>query len=329
MLRTARRPVVLMLVVAVTAVVGSTGSAAAPADQQVTAFPFFSGFTPQTAITADLRRITGIDNNTGANWDDMGGWIQRNGFQYLAGQPLTDFVDTDIIFTQGRLGTGTHILRMTSYQDDPNTTSTTRNELSLFSKPPPDDFKEGAVRYWAMLPPDMDTRIPVSRRSPWWNFMEWKEPDSGQAWDAARCAGIGGPGGTNNYRINVNIERDAGSTQFYWRIMAEQVQPCRVAEWTWINRSVPVPMDGQWFVVRAYLKKQATGGRLYFSVNGAVVLDTAVSTPSGFTGRTQHRTNPLPLAFWSPLKLYHHEDWWDAGPTTMLYDEFRVSNTIE
>jgi hypothetical protein len=299
------------------------------AGQQVAVLPFFSGFTPSTAISADLRRIVGVDGNTGANWDDIGGWVDHNGFQYLAGQPLTDFVNTDIVFTEGRLGTMTHVLRMTSIADDPNFTSVTRNELSLYSKPPPNDFKQGFVRYWAKLPPDMATRMPDRTRStPWWVFMEWKEPPT-LSKPADECAPLGA-GGTNNYRINVSIRRDAGaSAQFYWHVLAEQVQPCRKIEWEWSNRSVPVPTNGEWFMVRAFLKKHASTGRVYFAINNQVVLDTDVTRPPNFTGRTQHATNPKPLSTWSPLKIYHHEAWWNAGPTTMLYDEFFLSDTIQ
>jgi hypothetical protein len=336
MFRSTRRLVALTLTVTMVVVGAPAGAETTAPGQQVAVLPFFSGFTPPTAISADLRRIVGTDGNTDANWDDMGGWVDHNGFQYLADpNNLRAFVNSEIIFMNGRLGTGTHVLRMTTFGDDPNFTSMTRNELSLYSKPPPNDFKEGFVRYWTMLPPDMATRIPTSRSSPWWVFMEWKEPDSGIAWDATRCAPLGETaGGTNNYRINVNIERDAGSSQFYWRIIAEQVQPCRKVEWEWINRTAPVPMNGEWFMVQAYLKKDASAGRVYFAVytpelgSPRVVLDTDVTRPPGFTGRTQHATNPLPLAFWSPLKLYHHQDWWDAGPTTQLYDEFYLSNTI-
>lgn len=326
-----RRSVALLAIAAIGSVVSPAGVEAAVPGQEVSALPFFSGFTSPTAVSADMRRIVGIDGNTDANWDDIGGWVDHNAFQYLAGQPLTNFVDTDIVFMNGRLGTGTHVLRMTTLGDDPNFTSITRNELSLYSKDPPNDFKEGFVRYWAMLPPDMATRMSDrTRPTPWWVFMEWKEPDSGVSWPADRCAPLGGTtGGTNNYRINVSIRRDAGpSAQFYWHVLAEQVQPCRKLEWEWSNRSVPVPMNGQWFAVGAYLKKHASTGRVYFRVNGQVVLDTDVTRPPGFTGRTQHGANPKPLATWSPLKIYHHEDWWRAGPTTMLYDDFYLSNTI-
>lgn len=331
-----RRVAVLSLTFAVVAATGLSGAQAAPHDLhdsappsiQDQALPFISGFRPASAVTSDLRRITGIDDQVNDNWDIMGGWIDRNGFQYLAGQPLTNFVNSEIVNMTGRLGTTTKVLRLTSIRDDPNFTSLTRNELSLYSKAPPNDYRQAYARYWVKLPAATMGRIPVAQPSPWWNFMEWKEGDSGNVSPPGDCEDQGAePGGTNNYRVNININRNAGQSQFYWRILAEQVQPCRVQEWQYLDTAIAVPID-EWFRVEVFFKKHATDGRFYFKVNNTVVLDTAVTRPAGFTGRTQHGAAPLPLATFSVFKVYHDEDWWTGGPSVVLYDDLLIQDTI-
>jgi hypothetical protein len=102
-------------------------------------------------------------------------------------------------------------------------------------------------------------------------IMEWKEPDSGIRKSAAECKACGeGAGGSNNYRINIGIHREAKATQLRWYLTGEHPQPCRKAEWTYSNPDVEVPL-GRWFFVEAYMKKHATAGRVYFAVNGQVV----------------------------------------------------------
>jgi hypothetical protein len=72
------------------------------------------------------------------------------------------------------------------------------------------------------------------------------------------------------------------------------------------------------------MKKHATNGRVYFAVNGEVVLDTHQTRPKDFTGRTQHADNPLELRFWSPMKNYHSMAWNRRGPVSQWYDDFEL-----
>ena len=72
------------------------------------------------------------------------------------------------------------------------------------------------------------------------------------------------------------------------------------------------------------MKKHASAGRVYFAVDGQVVLDTRKTTPEGFSGRTEHADNPLELAFWSPMKNYHGMEWNRKGPVSQWYDDFEL-----
>jgi len=284
---------------------------------------FQSGFESDTSVDAEMKRLLGMDRATGYDWQVYPDWIADARFVYLVRDPrLRDFVESRIITADGPHGTPSRVLEMRSSKDDPRQSSTTRNEFSWFSHAAPHDFREGFVRFWLKLE-DLRAFIPEDQEHSWYMIMEWKEPPSNDRWSLEKCRKLGvQPPGSNNYRINIGLEKRAGSG-FCWRIMGQQAHPFRKTEWTYENRTVPVPLE-QWFLVEAYLRKDRSRGRVYFAVNGKVVLDTDVTCPDHFTGRTEHATNPLPLKFWSPLKMYHGKDYWQVRPTIQWYDDLEL-----
>jgi hypothetical protein len=285
-----------------------------------------SGFEGEVRVTPDMADLTGIDPESGYDWDATSEWIESSRFVYLVGKnkTLTDYMASSIETMIGPQGNETRVLRMENRADDPDQQSTSRNEYSFFMKAPPHEYREGYVRYWMKLQGNLGELLPNDRVTPWYMIMEWKEPDSRIRKSAAECRESGEKaGGSNNYRINIGIQREAHATKFRWHVMGEHPQPCRQAEWTYTNPDVEVPL-GRWFFVEAYMKKHATAGRVYFAVNGQVVLDTRVTRPAGFTGRTEHADNPLPLKFWSPMKNYHSMEWNRQGPVSQWYDDFEL-----
>lgn len=284
-----------------------------------------SGFESGVSVTSDLNRIVGSDV-AGFAWDKVPGW-ENSRFAYIISRDskVTDFMDTVIEKQIGPRGSETRVLRLINKADDPRQSSTSRNEFSLFAPPPPNEYQEGYVRYWMKLQSDLEHLIPADQRAPWYMIMEWKEPSSGIVKSARECKECcnAGAGGTNNYRINIGLQRDPGTAKFHWVVRGERPQPCRVEEWRHENRSVHVPL-GEWFLVEGYMKKHPRDGRVYFAVNGEVVLDTAATKPGGFTGRTEHPDNPLPLRFWSPMKNYHGMEWNAKGPVSQWYDDFEL-----
>jgi len=285
-----------------------------------------SGFEGDVRVTADMLDLTGADPGSAFDWEATPGWIESSRFVYLVGKnkTLSNYMASSIETMIGPFANETKVLRMQNKADDPDHQSTSRNEYSFFMRPPPRGYQEGYVRYWMKLQGNLAELLPNDKATPWYMIMEWKEPDSGVRQSAAECKARGeGAGGSNNYRINIGLHRPAQATEFRWVLTGEHPQPCRKAEWTYVNPEVPVPL-GRWFFVEAYLKKHATAGRVYFAVNGQVVLDTRDTPPAGFTGRTEHADNPLPLKFWSPLKNYHSMDWNRQGPVSQWYDDFEL-----
>ncbi len=285
-----------------------------------------SGFEGQVRVTQGMSDITGIDPNSGLNWEATPEWIESSHFVYLVGKNkmLSDYMVSSIETAIGPYGSETRVLRMQNKADDPDQQSTSRNEYSFFMKPPPHGYQEGYVRYWMKLQDNLADLLPNDKATPWYMIMEWKEPDSRIRKSAAECKAVGqGAGGSNNYRINIGIHRQANAMQLRWYLTGEPPQPCRKAEWTYLNPDVEVPL-GRWFFVEAYMKKHTTAGRVYFAVNGQVVLDTRVTPPPGFTGRTEHADNPLPLKFWSPMKNYHSMSWNRMGPVSQWYDDLEL-----
>jgi hypothetical protein len=284
-----------------------------------------SGFGEGVAITADMARLTGSDV-PGFAWENTPSWESSRVVYIIGpGRKVTDFMETVIEKQIGPKGKETNVLRLINKADDPEHSSTSRNEFSFFAASGPNEYTEGYVRYWMKLQDNLNRLIPADKPSPWYMIMEWKEPNSRTAKSAQECRECcnARAGGSNNYRINVGLQRSAGAGEFHWIIRGEQPQPCRQEEWRYENFRVRVPL-GEWFFVEAYMKKHPREGRVYFAVNNQVVLDTNEVRPAGFTGRTEHANNPLPLRFWSPMKNYHGMEWNVQGPVSQWYDDFEL-----
>lgn len=285
-----------------------------------------SGFEPSVSVTLDMSDIMGVEQVSGFRWDASPLWIESSRFVYLVNRnkKITDYMASFIETDVGPYGNKTHVLCMQNKADDPDHGSTSRNEYSFFMKPVPNNYREGYVKYWMKLQSNLGELVPKDKVTPWYMIMEWKEPNSGIRKSAEECKKRGErPGGSNNYRININIRREENTSKFRWYITGEHPQPCRKKEWVYLAPEASVPL-GRWFLVEAYMKKHATEGRVYFAVDGQVVLDTDITTPKGFTGRTQHATNPLTLKFWSPMKNYHSMNWNRTGPVSQWYDDFEL-----
>jgi len=217
---------------------------------------------------------------------------------------------------------------MTTFKDG-STTSTTRNEFSFMGKSNP-AYIEGYFKCWVKLP-NLKALVSTAEYGPWYLVTEWKEISSGIKYTAEQCSPLE-KGGSNNYRINFNVQKKSNSDLFQWYILAEHPQPCREIEWTYMHPTAAVPLD-EWFLMEGYMKKHATDGRVYLRVNGEVILDTDVTKPVGFTGRTQHADNPLYIGFWSPLKNYHNFSWNEDNlrvngtrAISQFYDDFELWN---
>jgi len=285
-----------------------------------------SGFESGVYLSPDLKDLHGYDIK-GLGWDENPAWVASHRFHYIVGEDklINEFMESAIEEGPGPDGKDSRILRLTNIKDDPDHGATSRNEFSFFMKKDQCQFGEGYVRYWMKLEKKLADVFPSQQESAWYMIMEWKEPNSHIRKNEEECHECcqARAGGTNNYRININIEKKAGSIDFFWLIRGEHPQPCRVEEWHYLNPLQKVPL-GEWFLVEAYLKKHPTQGRIYFAINEQVILDTNIVHPAGFSGRTTHPENPLPLHFWSPFKNYHGMEWNKEGPINQWYDDFEL-----
>jgi hypothetical protein len=224
-----------------------------------------SGFESNVRVTEGMRDIAGIDEQSGFDWTATPAWIDSSRFVYLVskGKTPSDYMTSSIETAIGPFGNETRVLRLANKADDPDHGSTSRNEYSFFVKPVPHDFRQGYVRYWMKLQGNLGQLHPRDKATPWYMVMEWKEPNSGISKSAEECGKRGQrPGGSNNYRINVHIQRQAGAKEFRWYLTGEHPQPCRKTEWRYLNPDVEVPL-GRWFrVVRVHEETPHNGARL-------------------------------------------------------------------
>ena len=292
-----------------------------------------SGFEPGVSITNDLDDITGVDQSTGYDWSSNPSWIKSSRFVYLLSRTLdtSQYQNSRIITAPGPRGNSTKVLKLDNLKDDPANQYVSRNEFSLFAYQDGDgpEYTEGYSRYWMKIP-DLRSRIPLADKAPWFLMMEWKEGNTGVSKSAQECADCCGfkAGSTNNYRIGIYIDKARRESAYRWRIHGQQTQPCWNTEWRYTNTTAEVPF-GEWILVEAYMKKHPADGRVAFAVNGEMILDTDLTAPEGFTGRTQHKDNPIPLKFWSPLKNYIDTLWYEqGGPISLLYDDLEIWESI-
>ena len=140
-----------------------------------------SGFEGEVRVTDDMADIVGGHADSSGDWEATPEWIESSRFVYLVrkDEKLTDYMASFIETMVGPDGNETHVLCMQNKADDPDQPSTSRNEYSFFVKAPPDDYREGYVRYWMKLQGNLAGLVPNDRPSPWYMIMEWKEPDSG------------------------------------------------------------------------------------------------------------------------------------------------------
>ena len=154
-----------------------------------------SGFESSVQITEDMSDITGLDTVSGFNWDDTPAWIESSRFTYLVNRDerLTDYMASFIETAIGPHGNRTHVLCLQNRADDPDHGSTSRNEYSFFGRKPPNEYREGYVKYWMKLQGNLEELVPRDKQSPWYMIMEWKEPNSGIQYSAAACRANGIP----------------------------------------------------------------------------------------------------------------------------------------
>lgn len=265
---------------------------------------FKSGFEQGVSLSSNLTSLRGRDSG-GHDWGKLPRPpFKSHKFWHSTKGKRTDYVDSKILIRPGPHGKSTRVLALTVKRDDPKTKSWTRNELMLLFDRKQDGGREGYARFWMQLPKALET---FGKKNPMQQLilLEWKEPDSGSD-----------TGGSNNYRINIKVGRTG--KQLHWRASGQQVQPKRTTEWNRNFSNAPL-IYGKWFQVETYFKQDRKNGRVLMKINAKTVLD--------YKGRTQHKKNPLPLHFFSPLKNYPGGDtikrYMKAhGPLTILYDDF-------
>lgn len=271
---------------------------------------FKSGFEGNVVVGPDnvtgRETLLGRDETTGFDWTSEVPAQEANFFYLLNQEQAAIFAPTALEQVAGRNGTSSRALRMevTGRNPDLPPGALNRSEFSLFYPA----YDQAYVRYWMKLQDNYLEASPRDHAKSWRMFFELKEPDSG----VPRLAAAGNRHtGTNNYRMSFYIRRKPEG-DLYWHVRGEAPQPLRSVDWDVFNDRVPVPI-GRWFKVEVFFRRAANDGVIWLAIDGEQVVL--------WRGRTQHPDRPLPMAFYSPFKLYQSPEWLANGPNHQWIDD--------
>lgn len=274
---------------------------------------FKSGFEAGVELRPDdparlLDALVGRDKTTGFDWSsDLPAKTSK--FVYIVkGAPASGDIRTELRNTTGRTGAATRALYMEVTKLTPDFRERgvpNRNEFLLFHP----GYDQVYTRHWIKLQDNYLKVCPRGDAQSWRMFYEIKEPDS----KVSRVAGADNrQTGTNNYRISFYIRRKTDG-KLYWHVRGESPQPVRVVDWDVFNDEVAVPI-GRWFQVEVFFRhKPAPDGMVWLAIDGRQV--------ALHRGNAQQPTNPLPVEFYSPFKLYQSPEWLATGPVSQWIDD--------
>jgi len=264
--------------------------------------PVQLGSHPETGRPTMLGR----DPQTGFDWVADMPAETANFFYRSAPEDAAAYGPTVLEELPGRDGAVTRALRMEVTGRDPALPAgaLNRNEFSLFHP----GYEQAYTRYWMKLQDNYLEVAPRDHEKSWRMFFEIKEPDSG----ARRVAAADNRHtGTNNYRMSFYVRRKPEGA-LYWHLRGEAPQPIRTVDWDLFNDAVPVPV-GRWFLVEVFFRRAAEDGIVWLAIDRQQVFL--------HRGRTQHPEHALPIAFYSPFKLYLSPEWLASGPNRQWIDD--------
>ncbi|HCW07465.1 MAG TPA: hypothetical protein DGG95_08900 [Cytophagales bacterium] len=218
-----------------------------------------------------------------------------------------------------------NVLKGILYGDDPNVDGTTRFQMDIITQP----SLNLSVYHFSQrmfLNPDLSyiSQFPNA-------INEFGVPDwiiIFEIWNQFNAAWDGDVGGSA--RWDLSLAKDAGTTNLYWELSGEYMQPSPLEfNSLWkplVNKTIPVPF-GQWFTLDFYMKRgEGTAGQLKVSIQPdggttQVLFNTFNSTiyPS-HPELNVHRISPFKLYMSPTISQFMH----NAGKNMdIMYNDFK------
>lgn len=213
---------------------------------------------------------------------------------------------------------GEKVMHAVVLDDDPNSSSTTRAQITMTIKDGVDlDYHHSSVRMF--LDDDVEYLKNYPGNISWFVLFEaWTDRVS--AWDGNSAGSA---------RWNLNVAKETGNTQLYWVAEAETMQPASAEGqniWSEQNKPVPIPFN-TWFTLDVLIKRgSGNDGRMLIKI-----------TPDGEQTKTLfdiRNTTIYPdhpeilLNKWQPFKFYFSDtylDWMKINNKVLscYYNDFK------
>jgi hypothetical protein len=249
---------------------------------------------------------------------EFNGWTDLLNHRYIKGVYLNNSGGTAYAFQEIRkdpVDTSANVLYAQSTDDDPNTSGTSRAQMSIVFNENI-DLSVYHTSHRMYLNPDLGflTQYPASIH--WFTLFEiWNQHQDQWAGDQA-----------GSCRWNLALYKEPGVGQpLYWQIEAEQMQPdSEKYLWKASNDSVPIPF-GKWFTLDVYMKRgEGSEGR--FTIK--IIVDGVTSVICDEANTTIYPGHPeIQVSAFQPFKLYTSDailDWMRANEKTISasYNDF-------
>ncbi len=259
--------------------------------------------TPDLYFGADMSGITLTKRFASDGYDIGGTWDALKALPQVSSVYFNDIGSVPTYALQEiRLdpaGTGRKTIWSQIISDDPNTSGTTRAQMSM-------RFASGVnlgvyhTSHRMYIHPDFDFLKTYTLKKIDWSiiFEIWNEDGISK--------GIFPDGDVaGSCRWSFSIENAGTNKPWFWKIRGDYMQPNALKNkgfWIYTNTAVPIPL-GKWFTLDMYMKRgDGTNGKMIITITpdgGAPVTLFNISNSTVYPGRPE-----LNLYSWQPFKFY-------------------------
>ncbi len=228
------------------------------------------------------HHLNGTDTVTNFTFpNDLPGDFTEHYFNYVVGDMdnYSEYANAEIVNTTGYDGNPTNALFIEFIKDDPNFTSYSRVQYTMFgdslSNDPVQRMNQGYIKYKIKTHLDHNDTI-----SDWRLPIEWKDMDD------------------DGFRMGLYIY-DSNTSSPYWVVKGQYMINGELGDdvWQFDNYAIPV-IEDDWFELEIYWygHPDSSLGKLKVAIDGQVLFNV--------TNQTKDPNNPNKMFYFMPFKVY-------------------------